>query len=218
MKNHPFGVAFALLLAISQTAHAIPISITNAGFESPVLADGAQSSSAAGWTRFGSLSFTNPTTSQFTGEAYEGQNVALFTGGATLTQIVGTIGYGTYTLTAAIGDPLGASLSGLGLSLRRGTSFLSPSSTSFLPPGDGGYSIYSRVYEVTPDNANGTFFGDPFNIFALVSSSSGQVAMDDVRLDFTSIPEPASVALLGLGLFGLAFRARRNRSRAGATI
>lgn len=214
MKSHNCGFAIAFLLAISPTVHAIPVAITNAGFESPVLADGAQSSSAAGWTRFGSASFTNPTASQFTDEAYEGQNIALFTGGATLTQIVGAIGYGTYTLTAALGDPLGASLSGLSLSLRRGTSFLSPSITTFLPPADGGYSIYSRVYEVTPDNANGTFFGDQFNIFALVSSSSGQVAMDDVRLDFSPVPEPASVALFILGLAGLGFSRRWKSLRA----
>lgn len=214
MKFHILGFAIAFLLTISPMVHAAPVAITNAGFESPVLADGAQSSSAAGWTRFGSARFTNPTASQFTGEAYEGQNVALFTGGATLTQIMGTIGYGTYTLTAAIGDPLGASLSGLNLSLRKGTSFLSPSSTSFLPPADGGYSVYSRVYEVTPDNANGTFFGDPFNIFALVSSSSGQVAMDDIRLDFSPAPEPASLALLALGLAGLGFSGRRKSFQA----
>lgn len=215
MKACACGVAAAFALALSTAAHALPISITNAGFESPVLTDGAQSTSATGWTRFGSVNFINPTTALFPGEAYEGQNVALFTGGATLTQLMGTIAYGTYVLSAALGDPLGASLSGLTLSLRRGTTFLSPTSTSFAPPLDGGYSIYTRVYEVTPDNANGTLFGQQFNIFALVSSGGSQVAMDDVQLDFTpaaAVAEPAGLALLGIGLAGLGWVRRRSRT------
>jgi hypothetical protein len=208
------GGVTALLLALSGTAYGTPVSITNAGFESPVLADGAQVSAATGWIRFGSLVFTNPTVSQFTDQAYEGQNVALFTGGATLTQIVGTLDYGTYTLTAAVGDPLGASLSGLSLSLRRGTSFLSPTSTSLLPPPDGGYAVLSRIFEVTPTNANGTFYADTFNIFVLVSGG-GQVALDDVRLDLSPlsepspVPEPASLGLLSLAVLTLWFRRRR---------
>jgi hypothetical protein len=119
----------------------------------------------------------------FPSEAYDGQNVALFSGGATLTQTLGPLAYGTYTLTAAIGNPLGAPLGGLGLSLRRGTSFLSPTSTSFTAPADGAFSLMTKVYEVSLINANGTFFGDVINIFALSSGSGAQVALDDVQLD-----------------------------------
>lgn len=78
------------LLALPGAVHAAPITLVNASFESVALADGASVNSTPGWTRIGT-STLNPTAAQLVAEAYDGQNVALFTGGELLTQTVGTI-------------------------------------------------------------------------------------------------------------------------------
>jgi hypothetical protein len=209
------------LLGSPIAANATPIALTNSSFESLALGDGASSSSLPGWTRFLSVATFNPTMANFPSEAYDGQNVALFSGGATLTQTLGPLAYGTYTLTAAFGNPLGAPLGSLGLSLRRGTTFLSLTSTSFTAPADGAFSLMTRVYEVSPTNVNGNYFGDIINIFALSTGSGAQVALDDVRLDLqpleeaSAVPEPASLGLLGVGVFalGISHYARFGRAR-----
>lgn len=213
------GIAPAALclLVLPLTVQAAPIALANASFESLVLADGTQSSVIAGWTRFLTVATRNPTTAELTAGAFDGDNVAMFSGGATLTQIVGPLEYGTYTLTAAIGDPLGVPRASLALSLRRGTSFLSPASTSFVAPADGGFSLLTIVYEVTAANVNGTFAGEAINIFALSNGSGAQVALDNVQLDLqpledaspSPVPEPASLGLLGAGALLLEFRRRR---------
>lgn len=203
-RNLPVVVTTLGVLALPVAVYAAPITLTNASFESVVLADGASVNSTPGWTRIGT-STLNPTAAQLVAEAYDGQNVALFTGGELLTQTVGTIEYGTYTLTAAIGNPLGFPLGGLGLSLRRGTTFLQQTSSSLVTPADGMYSLLTVIYTVTSSNLNGDFFGENLNILALSSGSGTQVVLDDVRLDLepmdgpTAVPEPASLGLLGLG-------------------
>lgn len=205
------------VLALPAAVHAVPITITNASFESLSLADGATSTSLPGWTRFLAVATLNPTTTQMPTEAYDGQNVARFTDGATLMQEIGPLAYGTYTLTAAIGNPLGVDQASLALSLRRGTTFLTTTSTSFTSPADGAWSLLTIVYDVTPVNANGTLFGQVINIFALSNGSGGdQALLDNVMLDLepmeapTAVPEPASLGLLGVGVAVLALaRGRR---------
>lgn len=81
-KNHlPLRLLATSLLLSSAVWAAQPVSITNAGFEDPVLANGAIQAGAPGWSAFnsGTISVLNPATTDLSLEAPEGANVGVVT-------------------------------------------------------------------------------------------------------------------------------------------
>ncbi|GAB4264785.1 MAG: hypothetical protein Kow0092_16650 [Deferrisomatales bacterium] len=173
------AVAAALAAGPAAVANAVPVAITNPGFEATVLADGTWASVAPpGWTRAGSAGTFNPTTAQFPGEAPEGANTA-YSNGGTLTQTLAeTLTAGTtYTLTVQVGDRLDTAFPGyrVQLGVDSGGFVLLAEDNSTLAP-NGGFLTSTVVYTATA--------GDPVgaNLQIQLVSSGVQTNFDDVQL------------------------------------
>lgn len=202
-------LAALAVLAAPPRASAQPIPITNPGFETDVLGDGAFISSATRWTVTGDAGTFNPTAASYLTGAPEGQNVAFASGrGGSLSQILAAVWLPnvTYAFQVLIGDRLDTPFGQYTVELLAGgTSFTSI--TSAISPGDGLFTPVTIGLTLTPANpAVGQTIG------IRLGAVGTQVNFDDVSLTVTSpAPEPATVALTagGLALLGLAARRRR---------
>lgn len=205
MKPLNIPLLFSALAAalLAGPAQAQTYIVQNSGFEAVSLADGASQSGAPNWGLIGSAATLNPTTAQFPAEAPEGQNILRLTNSALVTQSLGTLLAGTYVLEARVGLENGGTFNNLTFRLRGNTLLLVASSQSSPTVPAGDFVTWSRTYEVFPTNANASALGTNLNILLLASASTGSsAAVDDVRLTFTPVPEPSTLALAGLAAGG----------------
>ncbi len=188
--------------------------ILNPGFETEVLADGVSSTLVPSWTKIGASVTLNPTVAMLPGEAPEGQNVWSVSGVSTfITQGLGILQPGTYTLQGKVGLISGSVFNGLNFSLRGTNTFLVESSFSRPIPVPGTMEDWSITYVVLPTNANASTIGSNLNILALSGATSGTSAvLDDVRISFVAVPEPATYVLVTFTLLtGLGVERARRR-------
>jgi hypothetical protein len=113
---------------------------------------------------------------------------------------------GTYVLTVQVGDRSDRTFAAPIMELfdaSTGNALVPTVSVNPDPP-DGGYAQWSQTY-VVPAGLPNTDIGVRF------VSGGDESHLDNVALDFTPIPEPGSLVLLGLGAAGLLGR-RRGRT------
>jgi hypothetical protein len=242
MMNRTFLTVMAALFALSATAGAGQILIDNPGFENPKLVDDDWNYSMddQGWGYFDNDGYQgswNVSTTDFPGEAPEGQNVGWaedewwMLGGfaQVLTDPDATLKAGwTYTLTVEVGWGFTTDFFG-GYNvqlLAGGTPHTPGTGGDYTGPVTGGtllaeddnlLTIVQGTFETstvtyTYDPAHTGLLGEPLQIRLLAYAASEGVEFDDVRLTSTAIPIPApaalTLALLGLGALML----KRKRS------
>jgi len=212
---------------VAAPALAAPIAVTNAGFEAPGNADGAnQSGAVAGWT---STTTVNAGTENHNDTVYAGadasegtdvywNNVGFGPAGTLTSDTVGVLAAGTYTLTADFlfrTDSISTDSfpdTNFGLSVDGGATILGTAGTATdaLDVGGAG-AIVTRTYTlvVAGGDANiGSNYVIDFDFAQNNAGSWNQAAIDNVTLDFVAVPEPGSLALLGLGGLMIARRRR----------
>lgn len=178
-----------------------PVAITNAGFELPVLTNGSISSGAIpGWSAFNSgvIAVLNPTVSDLSGEAPEGENVGLVTSGTTedgFTQtLAATFQAGAdYLLTAKVANTkFSLGFPGYRIQLLAGATVLAEDNNSQAIAEDG---VITATANYTYNPANAGLAGQPLEIRLLSKGLAGsqEVAFDDVRLTAT-LADPAANA------------------------
>lgn len=209
------GLAAAL---VGTSAYAAPITVVNHSFEDDDIPNNSfQNGVAAGWDTAGNVTgtqdFGGSTPVATDGEQHGVVSFQDFGGSPTsLSQVTGhTIAVGdTYTLTVDVGQvnafsgsqatiQLFGSTTGLGTALSNGGG---TAENAGIAPGSGAYLIDQTVtFTVLAGDA---FVGEQLGI-AFYNSVGTQTLFDNVRLEV--VPEPSSLALLGLG--GLLIARRR---------
>ena len=201
-------VTSVILLASSGQVWSASINVLNPGFEDDVLSNGATTGAnlPASWN--GAAVAWNPTTTQYPGEAPEGQNVAAVNIGD-LWQTIGgssiTAGL-TYTLEIDVGYRLDVSATPnytveLRASGPNGTLLVSKDQTD-VTPSKGTFSPLTLSF-TAPTGA--AYLGQTLAI--KMTSADVQTNFDNVRL--SAVPLPAALPLFSGGLALLGFAVRR---------
>jgi hypothetical protein len=197
-----------MVLGLAGPAWGTVIPVANPGFEDQPLGDGATgvglptgwNGSDAGWF--------NPTTSNYPGEAPEGQNAAwLNTNGVLWQTVAGTsITAGlTYELEVLVGYRLDTVTPNYSVELRANNQngmLLASKNQTHVSPTQGTFSPLSLSFTAQAGDA---FLGQALTI--RMWSADVQTNFDDVNLSY--VPEPTTFALLGCGLAWLSLGARR---------
>ena len=228
------AVAIAVLCGSAAAANAANIAITNAGFESIVLADGTDTPFAtagdvaiAGWwlnsngPNGGGATF-NPAAAStiFPGGVPEGANAA-YAALTSLTQALSaTLLPGGYVLSAMIGNPAdrpdAADPAIIQLYLPDTGRVLFASAP--VSPGQIPNGSFVEVSASGTIAANDADLGKQLGIRLIAGGppypAGPYYAFDDVRLDVSPVPEPASYAMLGCGLALLVWRRQRSNGSA----
>ncbi len=222
-------VAFAALIATC--AQATPITVVNHSFEIPTLADGgASDANAYGWGGYfpstGGTILWNPPESIFTGAAgngtpagADGANIAtLYTGTtsgsyAVLQQKTGApwAANTVYTLTVAIGDRKDFAAVPITIGFIDAATSTWLSSVTVQPAELTNDAFVDKSVTFSSPTAGGEGHILTINFIADADGVGSAIALDNVRLDATVVPEPGTLALLSAGLFGLLCYAWRKR-------
>jgi autotransporter-associated beta strand protein len=205
--NHPGIDRFKLItlaLALASTAHAaLPVTITNPGFESPVTADGTFTASATGWSKVNfatEIGVFNVDTDDFTAEAPGGANIGYVYGGvvdAGLAQVLtaNLLADATYNLSVKVGNSKSYAYDGYRVQLLAGGTVLNEDNNTLSPASDT--FVTSTVNYVYDAGLHAGLVGQPLEIrlfgIGLSGGSVGETEFDDVQLTVT-LGSPLAIA------------------------
>lgn len=188
MRTNPLATLSSLLLAVPAFGQAI--ALTNAGFESPVLADNGYVFGVPSWTTFGTAGVYNPAASAFPAEAPEGSNVAFLSccfgpnpnsGSISQTLATNYAADKTYTLSVQSGrrldDP--GVLRAYRFIAALGNTTLASKVFNTTMPTLGTFRTDTMSWNVFADDAA---VGHPITFRLQHVSGNGQLLVDDVQL------------------------------------
>jgi hypothetical protein len=185
-------------LTAADLASAVSIPISNAGFEDPALADGTNTTNTVpGWSGIGSsFGVFDPDTSFFT-SIPEGENVLFIENGEVFQTLTSVLASGLYELTVQVGDSLQDPDSPFTVQLRAGSTILA--SATGPDPANGLFTTVTVTYTA---GALDPALGQALEIRLIDNEASftTEPYFDAVRLEFTAVPEPSAVLLLGAGI------------------
>ena len=197
------GIAiFSSALYLVSPSDAVPLSIVNAGFETPTLSDNQFSNNIMpGWTgtdlRSDSFGVWNPPSDMFPAESPEGLNVGFLERGAVFQTLPHLLVPNTaYLLTLSVGQNARTSDTFYVVELLAGATVLA--SVGSPDPGPGEFVPISLSYTALASNIQ---LGQPLQIRIRtddLAEDGSEISFDGVRLDANPapVPQPATLALV----------------------
>lgn len=230
MKN---VLVFLMILAVASLANAVVVPITNGGFENPALADNTVVNAYwTGWNCWAPAAYVpasnkgfgvrDPLSAPLGTEAYpvtatEGENYGIlgridtlqatydYAWQSTVVIAANTVYTLKFDIAAITAAPWDSFIDGA-LFASSSTGTLGTSIANYYDDTIGGTSTYDYTWHtdktVTFDSTTGGHVGE----YLQIEFSGNRICVDNVRLE--SIPEPATMALLGLGSLALVRRKR----------
>jgi hypothetical protein len=198
MIAHCAAAAIALLTLATPARGTVPIPITNAGFENPVVSvEGDYTGSIIGWSvvNGGGIGVWNVETTDYPAQAPEGFNVAFIynaTGVAGCSQVLsGAIGQfqadASYTLTVKVGDSLGYAFPGYKVQLLADGTVLAEDDNTLAPITNGTFATSTVNYTYNA-GLHAALVGKPLEIRLLskgLIAGENEVEFDNVQLSAT---------------------------------
>ena len=204
------------------TPQAINVGAQSRNFGNTTLANGGQGGVAVtvpGWIGSSPGNFAHgiirPAATEYTPPTSSNESIVGYIGGSnSFSQTLSaTLQAGTYVLSFEVGDPASGSFNasavpGTGALLTDGVALTPTVSVTPTPVAGTTFVTHTYTYVVPLGDSN---LGDTLGVrISRGTNAFDRIDYDNVELDFTAIPEPASLALLGLsGLAMLTSRGRR---------